>query len=38
VLPQELVDTTSKYGHAAWFTLFVAAYMAVLYFQASAYK
>ncbi len=36
--PQELAGTTKKYGHVTWFTLFVAAYMVVLYFQASTYK
>lgn len=36
--PQDLDDTTKKYGHVAWFTLFVAAYMLVLYLQASTYR
>ena len=27
-----------KYRHVAWYSLFVAAYMVVLYLQADAYK
>ncbi|GFR48750.1 hypothetical protein Agub_g10708 [Astrephomene gubernaculifera] len=32
------VEMSRKYRHVAWYSLFVAAYMVVLYLQASAYK
>lgn len=32
------VEMSRKYRHVAWYSLFVGAYMVVLYLQASAYK
>ncbi|GLI65125.1 hypothetical protein VaNZ11_008578 [Volvox africanus] len=32
------VEMSRKYRHVAWYSIFVAAYMVVLYLQASAYK
>ncbi|MEW5304614.1 MAG: hypothetical protein WDW36_007214 [Sanguina aurantia] len=32
------VELSRKYRHVAWYSAFVAAYMAVLYLQANAYK
>lgn len=32
------VEMSRKYRHVAWYSLFVAAYMVVLYLQASAYQ
>ncbi|KAL6750531.1 hypothetical protein V8C86DRAFT_2809369 [Haematococcus lacustris] len=32
------VEMSRKYRHVAWYSLFVAAYICVLYLQASAYK
>lgn len=34
----DAVEVTRKYRHVAWYSAFVAAYMIVLYLQASAYK
>ena len=35
---QAAVETQRKYKHVLWYTLFVAAYLVVLYLQASAYN
>ena len=32
------VETQRKYKHVLWYSLFVAAYLIVLYLQASAYN
>ena len=36
--PQAAVETQRKYKHVLWYSLFVAAYLIVLYLQASAYN
>ena len=39
VMPlQAAVETQRKYKHVLWYSLFVAAYLIVLYLQASAYN
>ena len=35
---QAAVETQRKYKHVLWYSLFVAAYLVVLYLQASAYN
>ena len=35
---QAAVETQRKYKHVLWYSLFVAAYLIVLYLQASAYN
>ena len=35
---QAAIETQRKYKHVLWYTLFVAAYLIVLYLQASAYN
>ena len=37
-LVQAAVETQRKYKHVLWYSLFVAAYLIVLYLQASAYN
>ena len=38
VVLQAAVETQRKYKHVLWYSLFVAAYLIVLYLQASAYN
>ena len=38
LLLQAAVETQRKYKHVLWYSLFVAAYLIVLYLQASAYN
>ena len=38
VFVQAAVETQRKYKHVLWYSLFVAAYLIVLYLQASAYN
>lgn len=38
MLLQAAVETQRKYKHVLWYSLFVAAYLIVLYLQASAYN
>lgn len=38
VCPQAAVEMSRKYRHVAWYSLFVAAYMVVLYLQVSRHN
>lgn len=35
-MPQAAVEMSRKYRHVLWYSLFVGAYMVVLWFQVSA--